>query len=69
VRGFESLDAVCDWIGRQQASTLLIYAEARRAELVPRLPLTSILPPRDSEFQATTVPAARHCRGATAAGA
>lgn len=70
VRGFENLDTVCDWIGRQQATTtLLIYPEARRAELARRLPLASVLAPRDSEFQATTVPANRRCVGITAAGA
>lgn len=68
VRGFEALAEVCDWIGRQQAETLVIYPDQRRDELARRLTLVPVLAPRESEFQAARVSAAG-CRDVKNAGA
>ena len=69
VKGAEALDAVCDWIGRQTAATLLIYPRERRRELAEWLAFMPLLADNDSEFAATRLPPGTTCRMPRNAGA
>ncbi|MES1928995.1 dolichyl-phosphate-mannose-protein mannosyltransferase family protein [Salinisphaera dokdonensis CL-ES53] len=69
VKGLEAIGAVCDWIGRQGAATLLIYPRQRRHELVRRLAFEPLLADNDSEFAATRLPPGTACRAPQNAGA
>lgn len=67
-RGFEALDAVCDWIGSQRRRVVLVYPQSRRAELARRMALDAVLDARDSEFQASWIAAGGGCSAVTNAG-
>ena len=69
VKGAEALDAVCDWIGRQTAATLLIYPRERRRELAEWLAFMPLLADNYSEFAATRLPPGTTCRMPRNAGA
>ena len=60
-RGYEALAAVCEWLDRPHPRSVLVYPQQRRDELTARLRLTPVLGARDSEFQASWVPANQGC--------
>ncbi|MES1930418.1 PMT family glycosyltransferase, 4-amino-4-deoxy-L-arabinose transferase [Salinisphaera dokdonensis CL-ES53] len=69
VKGAEALDAVCDWISRQNAAVLLIYPRERRRELAGWLAFEPLLADNNSEFSATRLPPGTACRAPQNAGA